>query len=30
MNKGLAAIAIPTVLMATNVSAQVQGVDLNG
>jgi hypothetical protein len=30
MNKGLAAIAILTVLMATNVSAQVQGVDLNG
>ena len=30
MNRGLAAIAILTVLMATNVSAQVQGVDLNG
>jgi len=30
MNKGLAANAILTVLMATNVSAQVQGVDLNG
>jgi len=30
MNKGLAAIAILTVLIATNASAQVQGVDLNG
>jgi hypothetical protein len=30
MNKGLATIAIVAALLATNASAQVQGVDLNG